>query len=688
MVSNSNLPLCGKCAALDLDPNSIQHILKEKLRPLPNLECDWKTFSHHIMDFGVDSDYSHLQPCGLCNYLLIAACGWPIEEWGDESAVIREPGRGPFGLYAIPRGPLLTFGLLGPRQTPSTTDRWQPSWKECDAFVLAIISNRTRIPCDRELHAAQEFGCLFSVAPTQQDESETASVRLIERDTISYDIIKSWVGVCVRDHTRCATLTSSSDVPEFKLLDCETLTIVNDVPDAPYVALSYVWGTGEIIGNGLPETLPEVIQDAMTVVLRLGLKYLWVDRYCILQSSTAHKMAQIYNMDNIYGNASLTIIAAAGVDPSNGLPGVGKRRQAPQHALRLGKLQLRVVQDHRQAIAKSKWATRGWTMQESCLSRRVLYFTDDEMVFACREMFCTESLDLQFQLDLDTIAPSTAIPWPVFHCRKGVTMMIEDYSKRDLTNPKDGLNAITGMFKAWVKSKSGRHQYWGIPLATHSVFATKSFLAGLFWQPDRSESPRRHKRRRGFPTWSWLSIAGPVSFGPWLADPDAGATVSVEQPDGSIVPFQSFLSNMTPDLGASEWSPAIHVQCFTFQVGCLREMTDEENVWYYLALESQEQQYLGSLEFRPDVGSDIEELASEKSFTCLSLSHLDSRSCVIVTREKEGSFERIGLLQMSATRGLGNGQPNYRERTVRSASGSLFKHIPTTNRTVRLEGTT
>jgi hypothetical protein len=54
----------------------------------------------------------------------------------------------------------------------------------------------------------------------------------------------------------------------------------------------------------------------------IGERYLWVDSLCIVQDDPQEKHGQIANMDAIYGNAILTINAAAGQDANAGLPGV------------------------------------------------------------------------------------------------------------------------------------------------------------------------------------------------------------------------------------------------------------------------------------------------------------------------------------------------------------------------------
>jgi hypothetical protein len=63
-----------------------------------------------------------------------------------------------------------------------------------------------------------------------------------------------------------------------KLIDCQTRLVVHAESSFHYVALSYVWGAVTVIERrkGL---FPSTIRDSMKVVLKLGYRYLWVDKY-------------------------------------------------------------------------------------------------------------------------------------------------------------------------------------------------------------------------------------------------------------------------------------------------------------------------------------------------------------------------------------------------------------------------
>jgi len=102
-----------------------------------------------------------------------------------------------------------------------------------------------------------------------------------------------------------------------------------------------------------------VIVDAMTVVQRIGFQFLWVDRYCI-SSDEEDKHTQIRNMDLIYMNATVTIIAAGGDDPQMGLPGVSHDLRQPQPQVTVGQhVLVSSLPNPRSVIEKSKWNTRG-----------------------------------------------------------------------------------------------------------------------------------------------------------------------------------------------------------------------------------------------------------------------------------------------------------------------------------------
>jgi hypothetical protein len=196
----------------------------------------------------------------------------------------------------------------------------------------------------------------------------------------------------------------------------------------------------------------------------LMFQYLWVDRYCIDQLDPEDKHHQIKQMDRIYANVEATIIAAAGDDPEYSLPGVKDtlRKQQPQvhvhgHLLALTLLYPSLL------VNESKWATRGWTYQESILSKRRILFTDDQVLFECNSMYCTESqssiLDELHGQDQNTFllnVAGSAFKWktPSWYSLNPLDIIhyLAEFSKRELSYPADAIHAMQGIFRMFSRS--------------------------------------------------------------------------------------------------------------------------------------------------------------------------------------------------------------------------------------------
>ncbi|TEY84258.1 hypothetical protein BOTCAL_0018g00350 [Botryotinia calthae] len=105
------------------------------------------------------------------------------------------------------------------------------------------------------------------------------------------------------------------------VIDClassSTLSIVTAPELCKYVALSYVWGGA----HSTSTEVAAVVKDAIKVTVKLSIRFLWVDKYCIPQNdSEKHRLIKC--MNEIYAQAYVTIIAAAGKTAADGLPGI------------------------------------------------------------------------------------------------------------------------------------------------------------------------------------------------------------------------------------------------------------------------------------------------------------------------------------------------------------------------------
>jgi hypothetical protein len=210
--------------------------------------------------------------------------------------------------------------------------------------------------------------------------------------------IRNWVLHCDSGHSYACKASDKLSLPNFRVIDCETREIMLAPQDCQYVALSYVWGTSKQSSPELLPLLPSpavlVVEDALIATLSVGLRYLWVDQYCIDQTDAATIHALIQSMDAIYGGASITFIDALGDGAESGLPGVSLAHRLPQISINLSEFstEITMVPSIQQEVSAAQWSTRAWTYQECLLSCRCLVFAPSQVYFQCWRIHCCETI--------------------------------------------------------------------------------------------------------------------------------------------------------------------------------------------------------------------------------------------------------------------------------------------------------
>jgi hypothetical protein len=174
----------------------------------------------------------------------------------------------------------------------------------------------------------------------------------------------------------------------------------DDLRITGFAILSYCWGRQQSVTltqsqdnrlrNGIHTSqLHQTIADAIHTVQQLDIQYLWVDTLCIYQDSDEDKSIELSRMATYYTGAAVTICAAVASDCTQGF--LHHRREA---AYSVGPIRLALQsvdgadEGHVYLLHESKppvepTATRGWTMQESLLSRRLLIFAERQVYWYC-----------------------------------------------------------------------------------------------------------------------------------------------------------------------------------------------------------------------------------------------------------------------------------------------------------------
>jgi len=303
---------------------------------------------------------------------------------------------------------------------------------------------------------------------------------------------------------------------------------------ASYTALSYVWGesqphrtTAENIKDYHtfidPRHIPQTIRDAIAITNRLGLRYLWVDSFCIMQDSEEDKGHEIERIRIYFQHAFITIVAANANRVSEGflhdhpkwhLTPINLPFRSPDGFL--GKMSLyRTYAD---------WPTRddpvdqrAWCLEERVLSPRRLLFCSHALQYECQTMRINVNGSPLGLPDMYPRLPDCAFTdnsgANYSEAEKGELVndwdnVVNHYTRRKLTKSKDKLVAIAGVADKF-------HQFWPQSQYVAGLWSHQLPEALLWhvddsstlgWQDVRNPLPRVYRA----PSWSWASVDGAI----------------------------------------------------------------------------------------------------------------------------------------------------------------------------------
>ena len=366
--------------------------------------------------------------------------------------------------------------------------------------------------------------------------------------------MRTWLSSCLQTHTQCdeksqrvmpsrvLDVGSNHDCPHIRLQATGGQT-------GAYIALSYCWGTPtqpKTTKDNLAmresrialEELPQTIQDAVKVTRNLGVQYLWVDALCIIQDDEQDIRAQIGQMGNIYKNALLTISATSCRKVTSGFLHKRRLRQLPQFPIYLSKTQsgtVRLATERGESLEHEPLHLRGWATQEYCLSRRMLLFAGQEVLWRCAtEPFLPiVKSHLKYRAPLpNPLLEASSLPahaaengaWAQHEYVWSTT--VTNYSSCGLSEPVDRARALVGIAKELSA-------LWNDAYLLGSWANT--FIGNLHWVRALVPSDPRWSRvslrnvssgKRvvpALPSWSWLALQSPVLM---FMNVDEDATVA------------------------------------------------------------------------------------------------------------------------------------------------------------------
>jgi hypothetical protein len=374
---------------------------------------------------------------------------------------------------------------------------------------------------------------------------------------------------------------------EARWLDLSYVRLVDGLaftshPPGGYAALSYVWGQPQdqpsqtTISNfrnhpnGIKfSNLPKTFQDAIFVSANMNLKYIWIDRYCIIQDDKSDVAEQLSLMPVIYANAAITISAAVAQDTHAGFlqdhvrPGQDSKtfhlscKRKSYLSFRTSTVQIRPLAIN----AKDPVETRPWCLQESLLSNRLLIYGATQIRWACRELHATDG-GPQYRSFHAAIPMSKGRPKYISISANQLNSddwpwdrVAVEYSGRSLTFPTDKLIAIAAIAEAFFKRPQNESDGEVAYLAGIWHFSERIEVLAKFlmWRPESVQANALPATYIA-PSWSWASHAGAATYESRL--PSAVASFEVKlatcTPTSIHLPFGNIVSGYIKCCGLTQ----------------------------------------------------------------------------------------------------------------------------------------
>lgn len=363
----------------------------------------------------------------------------------------------------------------------------------------------------------------------------------------TFAFIQNQLDACTLHHKECRSDVSQSAtaLQKFRILEIQDthLKLVPAKPGHRYACLSHCWGKAQSVVKTTRATLevyctsgvsladlPKTFRDAVRICCKLNISCIWIDSLCIVQDDSNDWFDQAGRMASIFDNAYLTIAASKAKDSRSGcfgkvdrvhrglpLPGFDKvfiRRTVPlplHTGWRAAKDPDPTEEDNKSLKRYWPLLTRAWVFQEILLSKRVIHYGVNEVIWQCGSkiqhqgtiipryvVHPTSVLPKMLRSNDDSVIVDHVLSWHD---------MVSDYCKRELTFSKDRLPALAAV----ARYMSGLRQ-------------NDAYLAGLWhhtliYDLTWSVVPCHNMRSRlDIPTWSWAKCSTPVGWSPTVSE--------------------------------------------------------------------------------------------------------------------------------------------------------------------------
>ncbi|KAH7160441.1 heterokaryon incompatibility protein-domain-containing protein [Dactylonectria estremocensis] len=391
-----------------------------------------------------------------------------------------------------------------------------------------------------------------------------------------FDFITSCLKECTETHNDCKqrspplpkrVLVLEEDTKGGNQASKPSVRLCHSRPSEkhPYVALSHCWGPDKtakvrlkLQRNNVAELqqsipwnrMPETFKDGILATWRLGIRHIWIDSLCIIQDDTADWETEATKMGAYYHNAYLTIAAASspcgderflttrpGLNEAEEIKFYGPQKVslASRMARRMGSWRgtvyarrtQRKANNDRSAVAgwsrietstiTGPLSTRAWTLQERVLSARIVHFTEEGVIWECKQVTRSEDRMARPAGPLSKWSQFEAVR-NISDTKERKTMrkklqtswreLMTEYTQRNITKRKDIMPAISSI-------AARMHSFIDAPYL--AGLWHDRFIEDLCWRPSAGMgenvppiSPEQVDLN--LPSWSWMAVAHAVSY--------------------------------------------------------------------------------------------------------------------------------------------------------------------------------
>ncbi|KAK0724585.1 heterokaryon incompatibility protein-domain-containing protein [Lasiosphaeris hirsuta] len=368
-------------------------------------------------------------------------------------------------------------------------------------------------------------------------QSEMSSASAVGSPEHNLQILK-WISQCRETHPLCSEPVTRYYPTRLIDIGCSHNDICLAETDSStrgqYLCLSHCWGghqplttrTGNLqehLQSIAWQEIPQTYRDAICYARLLRVRYIWIDSLCIIQDDDEDWARESTSMNQVYGNAYLTIGATSAANPAMGIFGDWRSTQnvtTPIRGITIFGLPYAYAAawdglddnmrhpDSAVNISDSRpWPLldRGWAYQERILSPRFLHIGYPELRWECRQERSCECGSTEAFLSPDKKFYTRALgSGSVAKLQQGRRGLIERYSGLCLTYDTDKLPAFSGIAKQAL-----------------GTAASSDYLAGLFrdslavdllWHTNTLHPRKDGPASWRAPSWSWASINRQVVF--------------------------------------------------------------------------------------------------------------------------------------------------------------------------------